>query len=161
MTTAAQCQECCRIEENSTYSAETHHIIAKRQLLWYKVFQLVPAVATAVIGTLTVGDIVPKWVGFVGLSTAVITAIGTVVNPLQSYFEHVGAAKAFIAMKHDARAMREYGELSAIQDLAASVRCLHDRYNDLVRVAPMTQDWAFKRARNRIQSGVHTSDEEN
>jgi 7-cyano-7-deazaguanine synthase len=76
---SVHCNECLRIEENSTYSAETHHILAKRQQLWYKLFQLIPAIATAVIGTLTVGQVVPRWVGIVGLITAVVTAIGTVL----------------------------------------------------------------------------------
>jgi hypothetical protein len=156
---SASYTECLRIEENSTYSAETHHILAKRVLLWYKLYQLVPAVATALIGTLTVGQIVPQWVGVLGLLTAVVAAIGTVLNPQQSYFEHVSAAKEFTTMKHDARALREQGEQSASEDLAASARCLHDRYNDLIRVAPLTKDWAFEKARKRIQAGVHTPDE--
>lgn len=158
MTNLAHCNECDRIQENSTYSAETHHILAKRQLLWYKTFQLVPAVATALIGTLTVGQIVPSWVGIVGLFTAVIAAIGTVLNPQQSYYEHVSAAKAFTTMKHDARAMRELADGSTPEQFAVSVQCLHDRYNDLVRVAPVTKDWAFRRARKRIQAGVHNPD---
>lgn len=93
-TQSIHCEECARIEENSTYSAEAHHILAKRQQLWFKTLQLVPAIATAVIGTLTVGQVVPQWVGVVGLISAVVTAIGTVLNPQQSYYEHVTAAKA-------------------------------------------------------------------
>jgi hypothetical protein len=159
VTSSVQCAECARIEENATYSAETHHILAKRQQLWFKIFQLIPAIATAVIGTLTVGQVVPRWVGIVGLITAVVTAIGTVLNPQQSYYEHVSAAKAFTVMKHDARATRELGERSANQDLAVSVQGLHDRYNDLVRIAPVTEDWAFEKARKRIQAGLHSPDE--
>ncbi len=159
MTNTVHCNECLRIEENSTYSAETHHILAKRQQLWYKLFQLIPAIATAVIGTLTVGQVVPRWVGIVGLITAVVTAIGTVLNPQQSYYDHVTAAKAFTAMKHDARAIRESSELSTSESLTVSVKSLHDRYNDLVRIARVTEDWAFERARKRIQAGVHSPDE--
>src|SRR5215470_13635231 len=98
MTTSMYRNECARIEENVTYSAETHHILAKRQQLWFKIFQLVPAIATALIGTLTVGQVVPRWVGIVGLITAVVTAIGTVLNPQQNYYEHICAAKAFTVM---------------------------------------------------------------
>lgn len=159
MTSSVHCAECTRVEENATQSAETHHILAKRQQLWFKIFQLIPAIATALIGTLTVGQVVPRWVGIVGLITAVVTAIGTVLNPQQSYYEHVSAAKAFTVMKHDARATRELGEQSGNGDLAVSVQCLHDRYNDLVRIAPVTEDWAFEKARKRIQAGVHSPDE--
>jgi hypothetical protein len=158
VTNEVHCNECLRIEEHSTYSAETHHVMAKRQMLWYKTFQLVPAVATAILGTLTVGQIVPHWVGAIGLISAVITAIGTTLNPQQSYYEHVNAAKAFTTMKHDARSIREFGERSESNDLSVSVKCLHDRYNDLVRVAPATADWAYEKARKRIHAGVHTPD---
>jgi hypothetical protein len=159
VSNAVHCNECLRIEESSTYSAETHHILAKRQLLWYKVFQLIPAIATAVIGTLTVGKVVPQWVGIVGLITAVVAAIGTTLNPQQSYYEHLSAAKAFTTMKHDARAIRKNAEYSATEDLTVSVNCLHDRYNDLVRVAPVTEDWAYEKARKRIRAGVHAPDD--
>jgi hypothetical protein len=159
VTDSVHCIECTRIEENSAYTAEAHHILAKRQQLWYKLFQLIPAIATAVIGTLTVGQVVPQWVGIVGLITAVVAAIGTVLNPQQSYYQHVTAAKAFTAMKHDARAIREFGGLSTSEEFSVSVKSLHDRYNDLVRIAPLTEDWAFEEARKRIQGGVHSPDE--
>ena len=158
MDNFVHCAECQRIEDNATYSAETHHILAKRQLLWFKLFQLVPAIATALIGTLTVGQLVPRWVGMVGLITAVVTAIGTVLNPQQSYYEHLAAAKAFTVIKHDATSLREMGEHATSQDLTVAVKSVHDRYNDLVRIAPATEDWAFERARKRIQAGVHRAD---
>jgi hypothetical protein len=133
--------------------------MAKRQQLWYKLFQLIPAIATAIIGTLTVGQVVPRWVGVVGLITAVVTAIGTVLNPQQNFYEHVNAAKSFTSMKHDARAIREFGELSSDQEFSVSVKSLHDRYNDLVKIVPVTEDWAFEKARKRIQAGVHSPDD--
>src|SRR5258708_25390812 len=101
------CTECGRIEENCTYTAETHHIIAKRQRSWYTFFQLIPAIVSAVAGTLVVGNIVPPWVGVAALIAAIVTAMGTVMNPQQGYFEHLVAAKAFTALKHDARALPE------------------------------------------------------
>lgn len=101
------CKECKRIQENSTYSAETHHIMAKRQKLWFTIFQLIPAITSALLGTLVVGQVVPSWVGIIVLLTTIVTAVGTVMNPQQGYFEHSNAAKAFTAMKHDARALYE------------------------------------------------------
>lgn len=158
MVDSAQCDECRRIEENSTYSAETHHILAKRQRLVYVALQLIPAVATALLGTLAVGEVVPPWVGVVALITAIFTAIGTVLNPQRGYYEHKSAAKAFTAIKHDARFVLGSGERLETNCLAVSIKCLHDRYNGLVQAAPVTQDWAFERARKRIHSGVHAPD---
>jgi hypothetical protein len=155
MTNVVQCNECILIESSSTYYAETHHIQSKRQQLWYKLFQLIPAMVTAAIATLTVGQLVPRWVGIVGLITAVVTATGTALNPQQSYTEHVTAAKAFKAMKHDARAIREFSELSTSEELTMLLKSLQDRYKDLVRTAPVIKYWAFERARRRIEAGAH------
>ncbi len=153
------CTECGRIEENCTYTAETHHIIAKRQRSWYTFFQLIPAIVSAVAGTLVVGNIVPPWVGVAALIAAIVTAMGTVMNPQQGYFEHLVAAKAFTALKHDARALREaFGPVASDREGAILVRSLHDRYNELIRLTPPTDDWAFEKAQERIQKGVHTPD---
>jgi hypothetical protein len=152
------CDECARIEDNATYSAEAHHILAKRQRLWFKLFQLIPAVATALIGTLTVGQVVPQWVGIIGLITAVVTAIGTVLNPQQDYYEHLSAAKSFTVIRHDARELRELSGQLANDEITVQVKCLHDRYNDLVRIAPPTEDWAFEKGKERIKAGVHSPD---
>ncbi len=105
-----------------------------------------------------VGQIVPSWVGGVVLVIAIVTAVGTVMNPQQGYFEHLSAAKAFTAIKHDARALQEvFGVSASDRENAASLRGLHDRYNDLVMMSPPTEDWAFDKARQRIQQGVHRS----
>lgn len=153
-------KECARVEENSTYSAEAHHIMAKRQDRLYSFTQLVPALASAAMGALVVGQVVPSWVGIASLFAAGITAIGTVLNPQRSFFQHLSAAKAFTVMKHDARAARDRSPSLTDEQCDCICESLHDRYNDLVRTAPPTEDWAFKKARKRIQSGVHSPDEE-
>jgi hypothetical protein len=153
-------KECARVEENSTYSAETHHIIAKRQDLMYTVTQLVPALTAAAMGTFAVGQVVPAWVGVAAAIATGITAVGTVLNPQRSSFQHLSAAKAFTVLKHDARAARDRGLIMSDEEAACISESLHERYNDLVRIAPPTGDGAFNKARARIQFGVHRPDEE-
>lgn len=152
-------QRCLQLQENATYSAETHHILAKRWQMWYKAVQLVPAVTSAIMGTLAAGQIVPHWTGTLALIAAIITAIGTVLNPLASYYEHLSAAKAFTILKHDAGEIKEVGSLLSAEQMAERVRGIHNRYNDVVRLAPPTEDWAFEEARKRIKQGVHEPDE--
>lgn len=154
-------KECARVEENSIYSAETHHVMAKRQDLLYTTTQLVPALAAAAMGTLAIGQVVPSWVGVVATVAAVVTAVGTVLNPQRSFFQHLFAAKSFTVMKHDARAARDQAPSLTDEQASCLSASLHERYNDLVRTAPPTEDWAFNKARLRIQSGVHRPDEEN
>lgn len=151
--------ECSRVEDNATYTAETHHILAKRQKLWFRIFQLVPAIATALLTTFVAGQIIPHWFSDVALVAAVVTAIGTVVNPQQSYFRHLSAAKAFTVIKHDARALREtFGPNASDPQNDVCVRALHERYNDVTRLSPPTEDWAFEKARERIKRGIHEPD---
>jgi hypothetical protein len=152
-------KECARVEENSTYSAEAHHIMAKRQDQLYTFTQLVPALAAAAMGTLAVGQVVPAWVGVAATIAAGITAIGTVLNPQRSFFQHLSAAKAFNVMKHDARAAQDRSPSLTNEQADCISESLHERYNDLVRTAPPTEDWAFEKARRRVQSGVHSPDE--
>jgi len=157
----SHCTECSRIEENCTYTAETHHIIAAQKRRWYTFFQLVPAVVSALAGGLAAGQVVPTWMGPIALTAAVVTAIGTVMNPQQAYFDHLGAAKAFTVLKHDARAMKEtFGPVTSDKEGAILVKTLHDRYSELVRITPPTEDWAFKKAQSRVKTGVHAPDEE-
>lgn len=153
-------KDCARVEENATYSAETHHIMAKRQDLLYTATQLIPALAAAAMGTLAVGQVVPAWVGVAATIAAVVTAVGTVLNPQRTYFQHLSAAKAFTVLKHDARAARDRAPTMSDEAASCVSENLHERYNDLVRMAPPTEDWAFNKARARIQSGVHRPDEE-
>lgn len=153
-------KECARVEENSTYSAETHHVMAKRQDNLYTFIQLIPALSAAAMGTLTVGQVVPAWVGVAATIAAGVTAIGTVLNPQRSLCQHLSAAKAFTVMKHDARAARDRAASLSNEQAECVSESLHERYNDLVRTAPPTEDWAFNKARTRIQSGVHRPDEE-
>jgi hypothetical protein len=63
------------------------------------------------MGTLVVGQVVPTWVGVAATFAAVVTAIGTVMNPQRCYYDHLTAAKAFTAIKHDACEVRELGPI--------------------------------------------------
>lgn len=133
--------------------------MAKRFSAWYTFVQLVPAVVSALAGTLVVGQIVPSWVGVLSLIAAIVTAIGTVKNPQAEYFSHLNAAKAFTVLKHEARALHEvFAPITTEAEMAVRVKALQDRYNEHVRVVPPTEDWAFEKARKRIKAGVHESD---
>lgn len=151
--------ECSRIVENATYTAETHHILAKRQKLWFTILQLIPAIATALLSTLVAGQITAPWVEVLTATAAIITAVGTVMNPQGSYYGHLNAAKEFTTIKHDARELQGVlGQGAPDREEEVRVTALHDRYNSLTRLSPPTEDWAFEKARERIQRGIHEPD---
>jgi hypothetical protein len=149
-----------QIKQNCEYTAETHHNIAnvnKKMAIW---FQTVPAVAAALSGLLVAGQVIPIWWAWITTISAVVAAVGTVLNPLKDYYDHLNAAKSFTILKHDARSLYETFE-SGMGDstFQSNVKTLHERYNDLLRFVPPTNNSAFEKARRRIKSGIHQPDQ--
>src|SRR5438132_180780 len=96
-------EECKIIQQNCTYSAETHHLMAVHQrklALW---FQLVPTVLAATTSSLTAAGVPGNVLPIITLLSAVAAAVTAVVNPNKQYEEHLSAAKGFTVIKHDAR----------------------------------------------------------
>jgi|SRR5437016_8017710 len=147
--------ECKVIEENCTYTSETHHLMAhafRRQALGFQLGPAVVAAGSSAISTL--GG--PAWLPLLTMISSIIAAVATVLNPNKSYQEHLNAAKAFTALKHDARFLAN-AETAVLSDdsFIERVRTLHDRYNVLVGAVPATTTKYFARARVRVQTGIH------
>jgi hypothetical protein len=152
--------ECKVIRQNCTYTAQTHHLMARamrRQALW---FQLVPAcIAAATSAGTAFGIGWHELFPWLTLAASITTAIATVLNPNRSYQEHLAAAKSFTTLKHDARflADAEVGRLGE-EAFVERVRNLHEKYNALVQSVPATDEKYFKRAREIVQAGIHEPD---
>lgn len=155
-----QCiKECNAVQENCTYTAETHHIIAKKQRWLSTGFQVVPAIAAAILGVLVGVGQIPFWWLWLSVMSAVVAAVGNVLNPLKEYYDHLNAAKNFVTIKHDARGLRDTFSASMNDsEFMTAAKVLHDRYNDLVRFAPPTDDKSFEKARKRVKGGLHNPD---
>lgn len=86
--------------------------------------------------------------------------MGNTLDSLKSHYDHLLAGKNFTALKHDARALHETFSLGMDDaELAIEAKKLHERYNDLVKFVPQTDDKAFNLARGKIQQGIHDPDE--
>jgi hypothetical protein len=151
--------ECEIIRQNCEYTAEAHHISARnsRNLAFW--LQLIPTLIAAGSAGLVVGQVIPIWWGWATLLSALISAFANVANPLEDYYKHLIAAKSFVVLKHDVRyakdtqlKMMKKTEFNLVVDL------LHNRYGELVRNAPITDDKVFEQARKRIQSGIYKPD---
>lgn len=151
--------ECSAIEQNCTYTAETHHIIATKQKALSAWFQVIPAVVSALLGVLVGTGIVPFWFIWLSVISAIVAAVGNVLNPLKEYYDHLNAAKNFTCLKQDAYSLRETFCCSMSEaECHATVKSLHDCYNDLVKFAPPTDNDSFEKARIRVKEGVHRLD---
>lgn len=151
--------ECGIIQQNCTYTAETHHIMAlsaKRKAFWLEV---IPAVIAALTSALVAAGIAGEWLLPFTILSATISAITAVLNPNKTYQEHLAAARSFTTMKHDARFLRE-SQSGSMKDevLMIAVDNLHQRYNDLLKSTPPTDKPSFEKAREVVKAEIHEPD---
>ncbi len=152
-------RECKKIEQNCIYTAEAHHTIALRSKSAASWYQAVPAAAAAVLAALVGITVLPPWVVWISVVSAAIAAVGSSLNPLKDYYDHLNAAKNFTVLKQDATSLHEtFGIRMNEETFASVVESLHTRYNDLVRATPPTDKVAFEKARKRVQEGIHNQD---
>lgn len=155
----AYMQECTKIEDNCTYTAEAHHIIALRNLWQARSFQVLPASIAAILGVLVGTQILEAWWVWLSVVAASIAAVGSTLNPLKEYHEHLHAAKNFTVLKQDVGSLRDtFSHDMDDERLASAVTSLHHRYNEILTIAPPTNPKAFAKAQKRVQSGVHAQD---
>lgn len=151
--------ECKQIQQNATYSAETHHRMAvryHRMSLW---LQVVPAVIAAVSSGLVASGVTPHSLLWLTVTSAAISAVASIWNPQKAYQDNLAAGKAFTTMKHDARFLHESQSTSMAEpEFRLAVQNLHEKYNELVRVVPATNPKVFEEARRAVQSGIHEPD---
>jgi lysylphosphatidylglycerol synthetase-like protein (DUF2156 family) len=151
--------ECGIIHQNCTYTAEAHHIMAlsaKRKAFWLAV---IPAVIAAATSALVAAKIAGEWLLTFTVISATVSAIAGVLNPNKAYQDHLVAARDFTAIKHDARFLRDSRATMMTDDvLAVSVEHLHQKYNELLKSAPPTEQKGFESARKIVQTGIHDPD---
>jgi len=153
--------ECGIIQQNCTYTAEAHHLMAasaKRKAFWLEV---IPAIIAAVTSTLVVAKIAGEWLLPFTVLSAAISAIAAVLNPNKIYQDHLGAARNFTTIKHDARYLRESQSTKISDDvLAVTVDHLHQRYNEILKSTSPTDGKFFDKARRIVQAGIHEPDKD-
>lgn len=155
--------ECKQIQEDSTYTAETHHIIGcalSRQAFWMKLIPALITVAAAfVLLTGWSGEGKPNWAAWVTLISGMATMLCIIMEPEKQARSHLFAAKAFIILKHDSRSAHEsFRHFIGENEFFNSVRLFRERYNLLVQSSPATNNKAFRKASERVKAGIHEAD---
>ncbi len=150
--------ECRRLEEDSTYNADTHHIIAARSNtrgIWLK---SMTAAVSAISGAVVLLGYA-TWVGWLSIVSGLALALMTALDVDRKKVDHLFAAKEFTVLKHEARSLYQaFAPEMERHGFFLEVKRLRDKYNDLVLHCPPTENKAFEGAQRRIKSGIHSPD---
>ncbi len=156
--------ECKQIQDDSTYTAEAHHImgcVLSRRALWMKLIPALITVASAFVLLMgwSGGEGKLNWAAWVTLVSGVVTTLSVIMEPEKLARSHLFAAKAFTVLKHDARVAHEsFRHFMSETEFFNSVKLLRERYNLLVQSSPATGTKAFEEASRRIKAGAHEAD---
>lgn len=150
--------ECKKIEEDCLYTAEVHYMISskfKKQAFWN---QFIPIFIT-ILSIIALLNGYPDWLKWITLLSSIVTMINLLNEPDKKSKEHLFAGKFFTVLKHEARTAHEcYKDYSTVEEFLFETKKMRDRYNTLVYFTPMTDnEKAWKKAQERIKSGVHQS----
>lgn len=151
--------ECKRIQEDSTYTAEVHHIISHKlhqRAFWCK---LIPSSITVLSAFALIAGY-PNWIAWVTLLSGAVTMLNVFMSPQEAARGHLFAAKNFTVLKHESRSLHEsFRGFLTKDEFFNAVRLLREKYNLLVQFTPPTDDKkAFDKAHVRIKEGVHEPD---
>ena len=144
--------ECRTIEDNARHTAEAHHITASRNKTKAFWLEVIPAISAALfVSVLVVGEQVPEWIGWIAIVSAIFSATNSVMSPHKSYYENLNAAKSFTVVKNKAHMLASslagcYTE----KEFCEAVKALAETYNQLILVTPPTEEWAYKKAKEKL-----------
>jgi hypothetical protein len=151
--------ECQRIEEDSLYTGEAHHIIGNdlmNQTWWLKI---IPASITVLSAFAVLGNYHKDIFQWFTLITGFLTMYNVITEPERKSQQHISAGKNFVVLKHEARSLREsFKDFMDTKEFYHAVRRLREKYNLLVQYIPPTNEKAFEKARKRIKKGIHYPD---
>ena len=150
--------ECEQIEEDSMYNAETHYQIAASAKRNAFLIKFIPAVIAAISGILIlVGvNIVVAWLSVL---SGFILSIAAVLDPDRKKNDHIKTAKDYTVLKHDSRSLYQaFSQEMDSSEFYIATRLIRERYNNIVKTSPETEDKDFERAREKIKLGRHTPD---
>jgi hypothetical protein len=153
--------ECAVIQQNCTYTAEAHFLMAtsaRRKAVW---FEVIPAIAAAVSSALVAIGVADTRLLPITIIAAVVSAVAGVLNPSKQYQDHLGAATSFTALKHDARFLRDAQAGTMTDDaFVIAVENLHKQYAEILKATPPTDEERFEAARKKVQAGIHEPDKD-
>lgn len=154
-------KECKTIAENSLYTAQAHFEVANEKENWRKRLLTIPAVVAATGAIAAVAFSLSDTFagaklfidGLVAVSASV-SAVASFLNFDKQVGNHYQAAKSYTLLRHDANSLEQtFSKVLTDDEFKQKVESLRDRYSTLVQATDATDEKAFSKARENIQSG--------
>ncbi len=143
-------KECERIIDNARHTATSHYNVASRYKKYMYIFEMIPAIISAVSGSLVLAGIIPNYYILLTVAMAAVTAVGAVLDPKKVYYANLHAAKQFTLIKNDANNLCNVFSESTDEELIQKISSLHEKYQQLVFLTPPTEEWAYEKARKKM-----------
>ncbi|MCR6672706.1 SLATT domain-containing protein [Devosia ginsengisoli] len=148
-----------RVEENTLYSSKAQYNASDRysgRHVWLGV----PAAAlSAAAGAASFSGQWELVAGMMSIAVAILASLQTFMKPSEQASAHKAAGDQFLALRNDARVMREIKLplLTDPQETVTALETLVKRQNDLNASSPQVARRDFERARNGIEGGEATN----
>ncbi|KDB50829.1 hypothetical protein X805_35730 [Sphaerotilus natans subsp. natans DSM 6575] len=148
--------ELSRVEEDATYTSKAHFEAADR---WSGVHLWV-GIASALMAALAGASAwknQPEIASTLALISGALTALLTFLNPQSRHAAHQQAGARFVALRNEARLMRQVELLAtasaALPDLVTRLKDLSKRYSDANAASPLIPRHAYQSAARGIRQG--------
>lgn len=159
----AQTRECLRIEEDLLYSENANFAVCTIWATAYWVLGIPSALAAALTGLSATEVLLKDWTGTLGLTTTVLTALLTVLNPSQkAQTAHQGGV-AFSGLRARVRRFRDlklaFSEPS--MQYFDVIEAFGIEKADLIKATPHTGGlpyWLARRSIEKTKTHVHEAD---
>jgi hypothetical protein len=160
-------REAKRLQESCLYNATAHFTSAGRLWRAHLLLGTMPIILGTIGGWKGLSDPAtagPKAVLIAGVSSLLAGVVGSVLsfwNLAETRARHFTAATQYKSLENDARRAHEiHGVDEEYADFKRRVVDLGDRYNKLNESSIQTADWAFNKARKKIQAGLYDASSE-
>lgn len=149
-------REAARLEEDTLYTAKGHFQAARIWGTVHLVLGAASAVLAAAAGTSVLAEAGDRVVvGLLALGSTGLTSVLTFLKPGEKQQAHLGAGNGYLAIKNEARMLRNLEHLLVPADDALYARLteLNTRRNELNQASLQIPRLAFRWARRGIEAG--------
>ena len=149
-------EEAKHIEEDSLYSSKGQYEAANS---WSKV-HLIIGIPTVILAAIAGASALSQFdnhniiAGILAIIVAALSALSTFLNPNQKATCHLNAGNNYRKLRNDAHRFCEIDFLKDANDmLEKKVKQLAKRRDELNLTSPQPPEWAYKKAKKRIEEG--------